>query len=221
LRQGHYPSGFVGKEKRRLALVTSEEIERNFLNAPDARGLVALYRALLAEGKDDLLAGVLDRIRPIQHRVTLVQADSDVETLEALARDPHSHVRRVVAAHARISEEVSFRLSEDQDPQVRLTLRKNPACHPFIAAAITVEDGPGRAPGLARAEHYLEAAWQARRAKLPAAMLMEMASDWIGLESRDDLLELTIEQMQVLFDVLAAHQGKGPMPSKPRRARGR
>lgn len=182
---------------------------------------MALYRALLAEGKDDLLAGVLDRIRPIQHRVTLVQADSDVETLEALARDPHSHVRRVVAAHGRISEEVSFRLSEDQDAQVRLTLRKNPACHPFIAAAIAVEDGPGRAPGLARSEHYLEAAWQARRAKLPASTLMEMASDWIGLESREDLLDVTIEQMQVLFDVLKAHQGKGPMPPRPRRARGR
>lgn len=153
--------------------------------------------------------------------MTLVQADSDVETLEALARDPHAHVRRVVASHARISEEVAFRLSEDQDPQVRLTLRKNPACHPFVAAAIAVEDGPPRDEGLARAEHYLEAAWQARRGKLTAAQLMELTADWLGLEDRDQLLELTLEQVQLLLDVLAAHMGKKPMPRRPARARGR
>lgn len=182
---------------------------------------MALYRGLLAAGTDDQLAGVLDRVRPIQHRVTLVQADSDVETLEALARDPHAHVRRVVASHPRISEEVSFRLSEDQDAQVRLALRKNPAAHPFIAAAITAEDGPPRAPGLARAEHYLEAAWQARRGKLTAADLLEMTEDWVGLDAREQLMEMTIEQVQLILDVLAAHMGRGPMPPRPRRARGR
>lgn len=182
---------------------------------------MALYRALLAEGTDDQLAGILDRIRPIQHRVTLVQADSDVETLEALARDPHAHVRRVVASHPRISEEVSFRLSEDQDAQVRLALRKNPASHPFIAAAIAVGESPGRSPELARAEHYLEAAWEARRGKLGADELMELVDDWLGIESREQLLELTLEQVQLLLDVLGAKLGKRSMPPRPRRARGR
>lgn len=182
---------------------------------------MALYRALLAEGKDDQLAGILDRIRPIQHRVTLVQADSDVETLEALARDPHPHVRRVVASHPRISEEVSFRLSEDQDSQVRLALRKNPAAHPFVATAIAVDDAPGRSPDLARAEHYLEAAWEARRAKLGAGELMELVEDWLGVESRERLAELTLEQIQLVLDVLAARLGKRPMPPRTRRARGR
>lgn len=182
---------------------------------------MALYRALLAEGTDDQLAGILDRIRPIQHRVTLVQADSDVETLEALARDPHPHVRRVVASHPRISEEVSFRLSEDQDALVRLALRKNPASHPLIAAAIAVGDARDRAPELARAEHYLEAAWQARRGRLSADELMELVADWLGVEDRDALLELTIEQVQLLLDVLGAKLGTRPMPQRPRRARGR
>lgn len=190
------------------------------MNAPDSRGLVALHRQLLAEGKDDLLAGILERIRPIQHRVTLVQADADAPTLEALTRDPHQHVRRVVAAHPRITEEVAFRLSEDQDTGVRLTLRKNPACHPFVAAAITVEDSPGqRSPDLARAEHYLEAAWQARRGKLTPAELMEMTEDWLGV-GREGLLDLTIEQITLLLEVLDGHLGKGPMPNR-KRARGR
>lgn len=221
LFQGGGLSYRLARQREEETVLTAEELERAFLNVPDARGLVALYRALLAEGTDDQLAGILDRIRPIQHRVTLVQADSDVETLEALARDPHAHVRRVVASHPRISEEVSFRLSEDQDTQVRLALRKNPAAHPFIAAAIAVGDAHGRAPELARAEHYLEAAWQARRSKLGADELMELVEDWIGIEGRDQLLELTLEQVQLLLDVLGAKLGKRPMPPRPRRARGR
>ncbi len=164
---------------------------------------------------------MLERIRPIQHRVTLVQADADAETLEALTRDPHQHVRRVVASHPRITDEVAFRLSEDQDTGVRLALRKNTACHPFVAAAILAEDaGQSRAPELARVEHYLDAAWQARRGKLSTPELVELAEDWIGLEPQQ-LPEMTLEQATLLLEVLDNKLSGKPMPSKPRKARGK
>jgi hypothetical protein len=175
---------------------------------------------LLETRNDDVLSGILERIRPIQHRVTLVQADADAGTLEALTRDPHAAVRRVVAAHARINEEVAFRLAEDQDPQVRMALRKNPACHPFVAVAIAVEDGPTRDPSLAQAEHLREVAWQGRRGGLSGAKLLELAQDWLGLD-REQLPEMTIEQVTLLLEVLAGHLGTGPMPRRPRAAKGR
>ncbi len=199
---------------------SAAELENDFLATPDAPRLVALYLALQEEHKDDELAGILDRVRPIQHRVTLIQADADELTLEALSRDPHAHVRRVVATHPRITEEVCFRLSEDQDPEVRLALRKNPACHPFIAAAITVEDGPSRPDELVAAEHLLEAAWQARRGKLTPGDLLGLTEEWLGIEPTD-LPAMTLDQAGLLFKVLDARLGKGRMPAKPSRRGGR
>lgn len=198
-----------------LAEIDLDQIETQFLEAPTEEGLIGLYRALMDAGQDDRLAAILDKVRPIQHRVTLVQADTDPATLEALARDPHVHVRRVVAAHARITEEVAFRLSEDQQGPVRLALRKNPKAHPFLAAAITIEDGPPRSEELVSADHLLEAAWQARRAGLTADELMGLAEEWLGVD-RDGLVNLNREQMSLLLQVLAAKLGRGTMPRKPK-----
>lgn len=192
-----------------------DQLEAQFLEAPTAEGLVGLYRALLEAGQDDRLAGILDKVRPIQHRVTLVHADTDPFTLEALSRDPHVHVRRVVAAHARITEECAFRLSEDQQPPVRLALRKNPRSHPFLAAAITIEDGPPRSEELVTSDHLLEAAWQARRAGMSGDQLMELAEEWLGVD-RDGLIGLRVEQMALLLQVLLAKLGRGTMPRRPK-----
>lgn len=198
-----------------LAEIDLDQIESQFLEAPTEEGLIELYRALMEAGQDDRLAGILDKVRPIQHRVTLVQADTEPATLEALARDPHVHVRRVVAAHPRITEEVAFRLSEDQQAPVRLALRKNPRAHPFLAAAITIEDGPPRSDELASADHLLEVAWQARRAGMTAEELVELAEEWLGVD-REGLVNLTREQIGLLLQVLSAKLGRGTMPRKPR-----
>lgn len=192
-----------------------EQLEAQFLETPTAEGLQGLYRALLDAGQDDRLAGILDKVRPIQHRVTLVHADSEPFTLEALSRDPHVHVRRVVAAHARITEECAFRLCEDQQPPVRLALRKNPRCHPFLAAAIAIEDGPERGEEMATADHMLEAAWQARRAGLTGEQLAELAEEWLEVD-RESLPGLTVEQISLLLQVLAAKMGRGSLPKKPK-----
>jgi hypothetical protein len=190
-------------------------LEQQFLETPTAEGLQGLYRALLDAGQDDRLAAILDKVRPIQHRVTLVHADSEPFTLEALARDPHVHVRRVVAAHARITEEVAFRLCEDQQPPVRLALRKNPRCHPFLSAAVTIDDGPPRDESLATADHMLEVAWQARRAGLSGEQLADLAEEWLGVD-REGLVSITVEQVGLLLQVLSAKLGKGSMPRRPK-----
>lgn len=175
---------------------------------------------MLDAGQDDRLAGILDKVRPIQHRVTLVHADSEPFTLEALSRDPHVHVRRVVAAHARITEEAAFRLCEDQQPPVRLALRKNPRCHPFLAAAIEIEDGPPRGEEMATGDHMLEVAWQARRAGLSGDQLAELAEEWLEVD-REGLPALTVEQVSLLLQVLAAKMGRGTMPRRPKSSGGK
>ena len=193
---------------------TTESLEKAFLESPNAERLVEYYEALKAENLDDNLAGVLDKVRPIQHRITLIQADATAPLLEALARDPHVDVRQVVASHPHISEEVCFRLSEDQQPKVRLALRKNPECHPLLAAAIQLEDGPSRSSDtLATSEHLIEASWQARRAGLKAKELLELCDEWLGV-GRDTMHRLTIEQANLLLEVLAGKLGEGPMPRK-------
>ena len=53
-----------------------EQLEKDFLAAPNAAGLVTFYDALKDDLQDHLLAGVLEKIRPIQHRITWVQADA-------------------------------------------------------------------------------------------------------------------------------------------------
>lgn len=148
--------------------------------------------------------------------MTLIQVDADTKTLEALSRDPHVHVRRVVAAHLGISEEVCFRLSEDQQASVLLALRKNPRCHPFIAAAVQIRDERSRPEELANADHLLEAAWQARRAGLSARDLVDLTREWTGVDA-DDLTKLTLEQVGLVLDVLSAKLGQGKLPAKPRR----
>lgn len=194
----------------------AEDLEREFLEAPTPEGLLTLYRALLEQAEDHHLAEVLDKIRPIQHRITLVQADVEPELLEALTRDPHAHVRRVVAAHARITEEVAFRLCEDAQADVRLALRKNPVCPVFIATALAVrEKKSSRDKALAGAEHYLEAAWQARRADLNMQELVELTEEWCGVGA-EQLESLTLEQASLLLQVLEGKLGIGPMPKKGR-----
>lgn len=170
----------------------------------------------MEQAEDHHLAEVLDKIRPIQHRITLVQADVEPELLEALTRDPHAHVRRVVASHAKITEEVAFRLCEDQQADVRLALRKNPACPPFIAAALAVREKSSRDKALAGAEHFLEAAWQARRCDLKAKELVALAGEWLGIEE-EQLISMTLEQATLLLQVLEGKLGIGPMPKKPRK----
>ena len=59
-----------------------------FLAAPGVTALISLYETLMEGGYDDLLPAILDKVRPIQHRVTLIQADAPGKLLEALSRDP-------------------------------------------------------------------------------------------------------------------------------------
>jgi len=190
-----------------------EEIEKSFLATPDAIGLVKLYLALQEEARDDLLAALLNKVRPIQHRVTLIQADAEPLLLEALCRDPHAHVRQVVAGHANINEEVCLRLCEDPQHPVRLALRKNPRCHPVIRAALVAQDRRG-ASDLPSFETFLEIAWQARRAALSADQLGELIEEWVDV-APDDLEQMTTEQANKILDVLAGQLGQGPMPRKP------
>lgn len=195
--------------------MSAEELKAAFLEAPDGEGLVKLYAALLEEGIDDQVAPILDKVRPIQHRVTLVQADASSKLLEALCRDPHPHVREVVAAHANVSEEVCLRLCEDQQTSVRLALRKNPHCHPVVQAALVQRE---RREGAW--EHLVEVVWQARRAGIEPDALVELVTEWTRVEP-DDFASLTGEHGNLLLDVLAAKLGQGPMPRKPRKPRKR
>jgi hypothetical protein len=193
-----------------------EEQEKAFLATPNGVALIALYKALQADFKDDLLAGILDRIRPIQHRITLIQADASPNILEALARDPHQDVRRVVASHGAITDEVCFRLGEDQNQGVRLTLRKNPNCHPLVRAALLAREENNETIN----ELLLEMSWQARRCELKPEETIELIEEWTGVVE-EQLPNLAVEQAHLVLDVLAAKLGQGTMPRKPRRARGR
>ncbi|MGE0708493.1 MAG: hypothetical protein AB7N76_21130 [Planctomycetota bacterium] len=193
-----------------------EQHEQEFLATPDAAALVKLHAYLLGELLDERLAGVLDKIRPIQHRVTLIQADASGPLLEALCRDPHKDVRKVVAGHASITEEVCFRLCEDPEHIVRLALRKNAACHPVIRAALVLRERGGDEHRI-RADHLLEISWQARRAGLAAPALVELFEEWAEA-GPDDLPDLDAERANRVLDVLNAHLGKGSMPKKPRKA---
>lgn len=189
-----------------------EEMEEAFLATPNAEALVALYQTMLDELKDDLLAGILDKIRPIQHRITLIQADASAEILEALARDPHPDVRQVVAAHPAITDEVCFRLGEDQNPAVRLTLRKNTSCHAVVRGALLAKEENNDTAY----ELLLEMAWQGRRCALLPEQVVDLIKEWTGV-SKYDLYKLTVEQAHLVLDVLAAMLGQGEMPRKPRK----
>lgn len=199
-----------------IELTPFEQHEQEFLDAPDVAGLLKLYEFLVEDLKDHELAGVLDKIRPIQHRVTLIQADATAQVLEALCRDPHRDVRSVVATHANISEEVCFRLCEDPESMVRLALRKNPACHPVVHASLVLRERPGE-ENRVRSIQLLEIAWQARRAELARVELVALMEEWleVGPESFQDLSD---EQIGLVLDVLGAKLGQGAMPRKPRRA---
>lgn len=192
-----------------------EEHEKAFLASPDGEALISLYKTLAAEGRDDLLAAILDKIRPIQHRITLIQADADPLLLQALCRDPHKSVREVVASHNNIDEEVCFRLGEDMERNVRLALRKNPACHEVIRASLLLREKTSE-ENRVRADHLLEISWQARRAELDGPKLLKLIKEWTKL-TPDELVQLTVEQANLLLDVLAAHLGQGKMPRKPRK----
>lgn len=193
-----------------------EGLEAAFLESPTVEALEALHARLIEEGLEERLAPVLDKIRPIQHRITLLQADASKGTLEALARDPHKDVRAVVAAHPNVSEEVCFRLSEDQQSEVRTALRKNPKCHPFISGAIRIQDRRGRSEAYASAEHLLEIAWEGRRAGLKVDELMDLSDEWLGVE-HDALSDLTLDDANLLLQVLEAKLGMGRMPSKTKK----
>ncbi len=197
--------------------VAAEQLRKKFHEAPDAAKLVELYAALREEGDDDQIARILDKVRPIQHRVTLVQADASPELLEVLCRDPHPQVRQVVASHANISTEVCLRLCEDQQPDVRLALRKNPHCHPVIQSALLLRERQGDRED-ASWEQLVEIVWQARRAEVGPGELVELIEDWTQV-TRDDLTALDVDQANVVLDVLDAKLGKGPMPKKPRKKR--
>lgn len=199
-----------------IELTPFEQHEQEFLDGPDVPGLLKLYEFLLEDLKDHELAGVLDKIRPIQHRVTLIQADATPQVLEALCRDPHRDVRSVVATHANLSEEVSFRLCEDPESSVRLALRKNPACHPVIHASLVLRERPGEANRV-RSIQLLEIAWQARRAEVDRAQLVELIEEWVDLQP-EAYQDLSDEQIELVLNVLAAKLGQGAMPRKPRRA---
>jgi hypothetical protein len=192
-----------------------EHQEQLFLANPDAPALLAFHAFLMEELLDDHLARVLETIRPIQHRVTLIQADASGPLLEALCRDPHRDVRKVVASHAGITEEVSFRLCEDPEYVVRLALRKNPACHPVIHAALLLREKRGDEHRI-KADHLLEVAWQARRCKFDRNAIEALFRDWIDLEP-EDYYRLEITQANRLLEVLDGHLGNGPMPRKPRK----
>ena len=192
-----------------------EQHTQDFLANPDVSGLLELYAFLKEELLDEELAGILDKIRPIQHRVTLIQADATGTLLEALCRDPHRDVRKVVASHANITQEVCFRLSEDPEHVVRLALRKNPHCHPVIQAALILREKRGDERRV-KADHLLEISWQARRCKLDTDELMGIFADYVHLDA-EDLPEIELEQANKVLDVLAAHLGDGPMPRKPRK----
>jgi len=196
-----------------LPLQTTEEMESTFLATPSSEGLVALYQALKADFNELQLASILDKIRPIQHRITWIQADASTVLLQALARDPHPHVRKVVAAHAAIDDEVCFRLSEDQQTSVRLALRKNPKCHPVIRGALMAVEKRKTT----MSELLTEMCWQAKRAEMKAAELMELVTDWTGVEEAADLADLSLEQANLVLQVLSAKLGKGKMPRKPRK----
>jgi hypothetical protein len=198
-----------------IELTPFELHEQEFLGNPDVPGLIKLYEFLLDELQDHALAGVLDKIRPIQHRVTLIQADAPAEVLAALCRDPHREVRSVVATHPQITEEVCFRLCEDPERSVRLALRKNPACHAVIRASLTLREKPGEANRV-RALQLLEIAWQARRSKLTPAELVDLIGEWTELDE-ETYTEAAAEDIARILAVLDAKLGKGPMPRKPRR----
>jgi hypothetical protein len=202
----------LGHKRGGITLSTIEEMESAFLATPSSEGLVALYQALKTDLKELRLASILDQIRPIQHRVTWIQADATAQLLHALARDPHRHVRKVVASHSAIDDEVCFRLSEDQQTEVRLALRKNPKCHPVIRVALLAIEKRNTT----LAELLTELCWQAKRADMTAAELMTLISDWTGLDE-ESLLQATVEQTNLVLDVLNAKLGKGKMPRKPRK----
>jgi hypothetical protein len=189
-----------------------EELEREFLAAPNATALVDFYEQLKEQLQDHLLAGVLEKIRPIQHRITWVQADAPPELLTALARDPHEHVRRVVAAHANINDEVCFRLAEDSSDSVRLALRKNDECHPIIRAALMCREDND----LTRTEILTETAWEAQRAGFTPKAAAELVEDWTGIKERM-LFSLDVDQCNLMLEVFTAKAGKGKLPRKPRK----
>ncbi|RMG10817.1 MAG: hypothetical protein D6731_16825 [Planctomycetota bacterium] len=192
-----------------------DRLEKEFLATPNVETLLELYRALDAELKDHLLAAILDKVRPIQHRVTLIQADATPELLEVLARDPHHEVRSVVASHPNISQEVCLRLGEDMNDEVRLALRKNPNCHPLIQAALFVQEkGPLGDPAVA--ELLIEMSWMARALEYAPEDLVELVEEWTGLRPLQ-IPDMTVEQARLLYDVLLAKLGKGKMPRKPRK----
>ncbi len=193
-----------------------DELEKDFLAAPNAAGLVTFYDALKEDLQDHLLAGVLEKIRPIQHRITWVQADATPELLQALSRNPHAHVRRVVAEHAAIDNEVCFRLSEDADASVRLALRKNTMCHPIIRGALLAREDRN----LTLTELLTEIAWQAMRAAYTPESATTLIEEWTGVKERQ-LFSLSVEQANLMYDVFTAKLGKGKMPRKPRKVRSR
>lgn len=205
----------AGGHLSEIELSPFEVHEAEFLGNPDVPGLIKLYEFLLDELQDHALAGVLDKIRPIQHRVTLIQADAEPKLLAALCRDPHREVRSVVATHPQITEEVCFRLCEDPERSVRLALRKNPACHAVIRASLVMRERPGDESRV-RYLQLLEIAWQARRCKLTPDKLVELIEDWTELQA-EDISNATSEDIARVLSVLDAQLGNGPMPRKPRR----
>lgn len=186
----------------------ADDLRKKFLDAPDGQKLVELYAALREEGNDDQIAAILAKVRPIQHRVTLVQADVQAPLLEALCRDPHPQVRQVVAGHANISTEVCVRLCEDQQATVRLALRKNPSCHPVIRAALILRERED-----ARWEQLVEMVWQGRRAGILKPALLELIEEWTGA-GPDALSELAQDDVNLVLDVLDAKVSGGPLPKK-------
>lgn len=187
-------------------------MEEAFLATPNGVALVALYQKLLNDLKDDLLAGILDKVRPIQHRITLIQADASHDILEALSRDPHHDVRQVVASHAAITDEVCFRLGEDQHPGVRLALRKNTACNAVVRGALLAKEERNDTAY----ELLLEMAWQGRRCHFSPDQVVDLIKEWTGV-TKYNLYKLTVDQAHLVLDVLSAKLGQGEMPRKPRK----
>lgn len=195
--------------------VSADDLRKKFLEAPDGEKLVELYAALHAEGNDDQIASILAKVRPIQHRVTLVQADVQAPLLEVLCRDPHPQVRQVVAGHANISTEVCVRLCEDQQSAVRLALRKNPSCHPVIRAALILRERED-----ARWEQLVELVWEGRRAGVDTAALLALIEEWTGA-GPEELSEMTQDDINLVLDVLDAKVSGGALPKKARKPNGK
>ena len=199
-------------------MATTNEIEQEFISSPTADGLLKVYADLVAQGALSKLPALLDQVRPIQTRITLIQADADPRILEALSLDPNPQVREAVASHSKIGEEVCLRLAEDTRA-VGQALRKNPNCNPVVRAALSNRFSAQENDAL-RSESLMEIAWQARRCSLSDAETMSLFQQWTGLKAKD-LATSSEEDAHLVLEVLEAKLGKGPMPRKRRKRRKR